>query len=663
MAQPTRHFEGSVRVGVAPEQIWPLVADTARLNRAVGLPPVVYQVRRLPDGAAETVAAYQVGPLTIARWIEAPFQWQAPRGYFVERSYLDGPLLHFRGGAALAPLDGGTVVRFWAAFTPRNRFGLFLVDRVVGQRSIDDSLAQVKIFEQYLRGEVDDPFPRLRVTTPLARVQRLFRSNSTLSQVPPPAGPATALSAARIQPRAAEAEGAWLVLAREGAGAESLVAKLRQHLETAADTELAKMRPFELADRWGEDRQAVLVLCLRATTAGVLDLTWEVLCPHCRVSKHSFDSLSGLSHEGFCDACNTSFEAQFDRNVEVRFTVSPLIRQVDTTTTFCFGGPMNTPHLVARAIVEPGAEATLELVTEPRAYVLTAPGVGSSIVLRAVAAPGTVGSSPRVEVRREGLSPNQLALEVGPVRLRLVNRLPTAALLDLEKPEWPETAATAALVSTLSEFRDLFSSEVLAPGVQVAIQRLAFIFTDLAGSTALYQTAGQATAFRIVQEHFQVLFAAVRANRGTVVKTIGDAVMATFPSAAAAFEAALAIQRDVRSLDTRGAADPARLVKVGVHLGPCVAATANERLDYFGTTVNVAARVEGVCRGGELALSDAVAEDPLVRQRLETGGFVLEQDTVLLRGIREPVRVTRVLNPAQTTAAQPATPEPAAVPV
>jgi class 3 adenylate cyclase len=212
----------------------------------------------------------------------------------------------------------------------------------------------------------------------------------------------------------------------------------------------------------------------------------------------------------------------------------------------------------------------------------------------------------------------------------------------VETSLWPSTIATAALISTLQEFRDLFSSEALAPGLQLGIESLAFMFTDLTGSTALYQRVGQARAFRLVQDQFEVLGGAIAANRGALVKTIGDAVMASFSSGADALAAGLQIQRDIRQLAAPDGVDTSRLVKVGLHLGPCVAVTLNERLDYFGTTVNTAARIEHECRGGQVLASLAVCQSPQARQLLESSGASIEEEVVRLRGLAEPVAVYRI---------------------
>jgi class 3 adenylate cyclase len=238
--------------------------------------------------------------------------------------------------------------------------------------------------------------------------------------------------------------------------------------------------------------------------------------------------------------------------------------------------------------------------------------------------------------------PDGAALAAGPVELTVENRGRGEATLMLEDGAWLDTVATGAIVGTVPEFRTLFSADVLAPGLEVRTKRLAFLFTDLAGSTAMYERIGEARAFRLVQEHFQILSEAVGTHSGAVVKTIGDAVMAVFPTGADALAAAVAIQRDIRALDGGGVVDPTALVRVGVHEGPCVAVTLNDRLDYFGTTVNTAARIEHECRGGEIVASGAVYEDCAAAGRLGDLPVETERFAATLRGLSAPIELYRV---------------------
>jgi class 3 adenylate cyclase len=178
----------------------------------------------------------------------------------------------------------------------------------------------------------------------------------------------------------------------------------------------------------------------------------------------------------------------------------------------------------------------------------------------------------------------------------------------------------------------MFSDEVLRPGDEVAIGTVTLMFTDLKGSTALYDRVGDAHAFHMVREHFAVLAKAVREHDGAIVKTIGDAVMAAFADPAQAVRAALAIQ----SRPPEGLA-----IKLGLHSGPCVAVTLNGRLDYFGSTVNLAARLESLSRGGDIVLSDRLASDPAVSAVISSLHSSVE--SAELKGFGVPVSFRRLV--------------------
>jgi class 3 adenylate cyclase len=194
----------------------------------------------------------------------------------------------------------------------------------------------------------------------------------------------------------------------------------------------------------------------------------------------------------------------------------------------------------------------------------------------------------------------------------------------------------------MHEFRDLFSSEVLAPGLQVSIEHLALLFTDIAGSTAMYEQIGQARAFRLVQEHFKLLDAGIRDHHGTMVKTIGDAIMAVFPSTRDAALAAVQMQCAIRGLAVAEGIDPRRLLKVGIHSGACVAVTLNDKLDYFGTAVNIAARTEHECQGGEIMITADAWDDEGVAAVFKDIAETVDTHQAVLKGITEPVQLFRI---------------------
>lgn len=193
----------------------------------------------------------------------------------------------------------------------------------------------------------------------------------------------------------------------------------------------------------------------------------------------------------------------------------------------------------------------------------------------------------------------------------------------------------------LPEFRRLFPTQRLLPDESLRVSRVAVLFTDLAGSTALYAQRGDPRAYHLVRLHFDELFRVADEERGLLIKTIGDAVMAAFQTPGEAARAARGMLIAVDELNRRAQleGDERLILKVGCHVGPGLSVTLNERHDYFGTTVNIAARVQRLSHGGDVVMTRAVADDPEVADMLV--GARLEVSQASLRGIGEPVEVLR----------------------
>jgi class 3 adenylate cyclase len=219
-----------------------------------------------------------------------------------------------------------------------------------------------------------------------------------------------------------------------------------------------------------------------------------------------------------------------------------------------------------------------------------------------------------------------------------MSRLPQGSYLALERTAWADDACTAAYVSCFQDYRDLFSRDVLAPGVAVSIAEVTILFTDLKDSTATYGRLGDATAFGLVRDHFGVLTEIVRRHGGAIVKTIGDAIMAVFQEPARALAAAFEAHEKIRAL--RAPDGEPVVLKVGLHAGPCFAVTLNERLDYFGTVVNLAARVQGQSEGEDTVLEESVAARPEVAALL--AGRKVRRFEAELKGIAGVRRLLRV---------------------
>ena len=387
-----------------------------------------------------------------------------------------------------------------------------------------------------------------------------------------------------------------------------LADRLAETIERADDLTLARLRPYVLADYWRTDRRAMLELCLQATRIGLLDFQWDLLCPLCRGAKQSHPTLSDVQSQVHCDTCKIDFTVNFHRLVELSFRPNPSVRQVESHE-FCVAGPQVTPHVLVQKLLGPGRRHTLTLPLEVGRYRLrTLKLPGGQIFSVAID-----GLSKAAFTATNSGWPHQ-EVHIAPLpELHFENTTAEEQLFILERMAWTDQSATAGEVIALRLFRDLFSSEALRPGERISVGSLTVLFTDICSSTRLYREIGDPSAFGLVMDHFDVLRKAIASEGGAMVKTIGDAVMAVFPRPVAALRAALSAQRALASPSNGGRP---LLLKAGIHHGHCIAVTLNERLDYFGSTINIAARLESLSSGADVIISTPVRTDPEVEELL-----------------------------------------------
>ena len=200
---------------------------------------------------------------------------------------------------------------------------------------------------------------------------------------------------------------------------------------------------------------------------------------------------------------------------------------------------------------------------------------------------------------------------------------------------------TAKRLLTNQTFRDVYGTETLDVDQRLNITSLTFLFTDLKGSTALYERVGDLVAYDLVRAHFHVLTEIVASEAGAVVKTIGDAVMATFPTPDRAVGAALRMREAMRNLNEERKSEDL-LLKIGIHEGPCLAVTLNDRQDYFGQTVNIAARVQNLAVSRSIFATGPVIEDPQTSILLETSRLKPVAKRAALRGIADEMMVYEI---------------------
>lgn len=590
--------------GVSREQAWEWVADTDSLNQASGMPAVDVKLTGAALGNTTSLVTQQGGFLSMT-WEEGPFEFVRPSTYRVRRKVLKGALTSIVFGADLAEKPGVTVVRFVLELEPRMALLAPFV-RAAGMRQLKAMVARV------------------------SELSGKFRATQVPPQWSPPPSPLGYGAERLIEER----------MPRVRRVNERLAKRFEDYLRSGPDYELLRIRPFELADRWGEARIETLRVLLHAAHAELVNLSWDILCPHCRVPSFRGSKLEELSAQGSCDACDLEYTTDFDSAVEVTFSAHPSIRPIEPVK-FCLGAPQKRKGVLFQQVIQTGEKRRVAVSLPAGNYVLVRADSDKRLSLQVA---GDGGQQVAAVIGRNGVTTGETTLTKRisrDVEFVMENELEGPVRVALALATVTADAASASIVTTFQDFRDLFSSQVLTPGVQLSRASVTLLFTDLKGSTSLYQKHGDNEMYARVRDHFEVLTAAVSAEGGGVVKTIGDAVMASFTTPAAGVRAAIAMQKAIAKMNAeRGT--PELTVKVGLHSGPCLVVNANDRLDYFGNTVNQAARIEGQSKGGDVVITDAIANDPEVMGLLPSDGLVASKFSTQLKGLSGEFLLTRI---------------------
>jgi class 3 adenylate cyclase len=595
MTKPRRrtwvwHFERP------PAEIWPIMADTARFNEAAALPK--HDIEEIPqaDGSVLYLGRLKRGPFTLV-WQEKPVNWIDGQWFEHCRVFRNGPFKSLCATFELAPDGQGSRGTYTLTVEPASALGLTILAggffRSAG-RNFGRLAAQANQFAAGLR---PDPFDHT---------------------VPP------------LTPETVQRVDAMVAAIETTSNGHRLARRLADFLVQAQEVDLWQIRPLKLARDWRIDARAAIELCLQAVTSGLLELHWDLLCPRCRVPKASVVALDQLPTGAHCSSCNIDYERDFSRNVEASFRPTAAVRPI-VGGQYCLFGPMSTPHIKVHVTLAPGQSRDLPADLPHGDYRLRTlePGPEQLIAWESGGFPEVIADDDRVAA----------GPPAPPGMVCVSNRSRRTLTLIVEERAWVKDALTADRITALQAFRDLFASEALRAGDDVGIGEIALMFTDLKGSTAFYERVGDAKAYRLVREHFAFLAARIREHNGAIVKTIGDAVMAAFSDPADAVRAALAIQQRVADFNA-GHGGAAIVIKLGLHKGPCIAVTLNERLDYFGSTVNLAARLQTQSAGGDIVLSCALAEDPGVAAVLD--GHALREEAATIKGFERPVPFRRV---------------------
>ena len=445
------------------------------------------------------------------------------------------------------------------------------------------------------------------------------------------------------------------------------VSAIEKLVQDAPDRLLCRINALAFAANHKLDEDDVIAAFLHGARLGIFEMSWNILCPACGGVLDSGATLKTVKQAEYrCVLCAEGCEPTLDEIVEVTFTISPRVRGIaahDPDTLpwteyyrqvfWSSGVDLPDDETLEKWVKETtlgtfelsaGEKVVLPLQLPEGHVIVFDPVLHMSQHIQVEGTPARESQSLAFVMTRDHAPAEPVQMRPGTVQMTLENRsnvrtLPAVWIVsdkihDLVSKRRP--FLTAKRLLTNQTFRDIYGTNTLDVDQRLKITSLTFLFTDLKGSTELYERVGDLAAYDLVRAHFRILNEIVATERGAVVKTIGDAVMATFPTPDRAMAAALKMREALK--DLKGDL----LLKIGIHEGPCLAVLLNDRQDYFGRTVNIAARVQGLATSRSIFATRRVVTDSQASRLLQSNGIAATPEKRSLRGIARQVEIFEI---------------------
>ncbi|RKZ65068.1 MAG: adenylate/guanylate cyclase domain-containing protein [Candidatus Parabeggiatoa sp. nov. 3] len=448
-------------------------------------------------------------------------------------------------------------------------------------------------------------------------------------------------------------------------------------LKTQDDWSLFRINPLHFANQHGLNEHECLDIFVHGTKIGLFDLSYEMVCPACYGIVHNHHALAELEKDSFyCALCHINTPTTLDEQVEVSFTLHPSVKELDINPLsdfkhfhrYYFSGNTQKSEQVLDfcwekvikelLILEPDERHTLSLeVVSNQSYQVVSVENNSYVVFNFAQSNQEQPNRIEIDLLPTAFTPSQVQMPLGSCEIHIKNhtnsRLGCLIMkLDERKDaqelikQYPPIVIpvfTPKMLLNNQSFRDLFRVQPLSETFNVNVKNLTIMFTDLRGSTEMYDKAGDVFAYKLVKTHFQILTDTVRHYSGAIVKTMGDAIMATFSRPLDGFLASLEMLKQIEEMNESWKASGYEIgLKVGLNEGPALAVVNDERIDYFGQSVNIAARVQGLAQAGEIWMTQSILDSPGVLEKLSRSDYQSEQRSATLKGVEQTTVVHKV---------------------
>ena len=562
------------KLSSSPKALWPFVSNTERFNQAAGFQPVTYETHTDRDGRIRKFGQFRLAGISL-RWEEHPFEWIEGQRFSILREFPSGPFVWFMSIVELVPNpDGGTLLKHQVKIEPRGIVGRVLAKMELGAKG------QRKLERIYQR--IDNTVSGKNGSN---RALDPYRAPSTLKNI----------QRQRLEQRLDK-------LATANVSAE-IVEVLRDLVLNGSAQDVARLRPYAIASRFGLPEREVVEACLNAVPIGLLTLQWDVICPTCRLSTGGKSTLREIEQHANCNACQTKFDIEFGSSLELIFGIHPEIRTSDSRT-YCAGGPGNFPHVVAQVRLEPGERVLLPLSLESGSYVARGPSLPYAVPIDVDSQTGMRHGKVRC-VPGSNRAPVSM-LRAGHQSLALENFFPGEQVIRIERTVRRSEALTAAQVTALPLFRELFPEQTLAPGMLVEIATANFLVVQMDGLEDAFRELGDAGTYSLVQDFWRIVERQIHRQRGSVVDRSAGMLLATFLDPVVAIETA----RELATVISSERPDRQWSLSGALNRGPALVTGDRQDVKYFGTTIGQTYRMARDAPSGCLLLAQVIWSDP-----------------------------------------------------
>lgn len=611
------------------DKLWEYLIDTSSFNKRMGLPPIHYEEKNGRMYGRTKNAGFNL------EWEEVPWEWEYCKTLSNSRIYSKGFAKYVRSRYLVSPLsNNSTRLLVYFGWIPKNKIGEYVLKFGMPKINKDYQLVLDSIVDDIKKGQKSFSEMSLGSNSDLKSDSLSILSSGSISE-----SDSNLRSDRNINPvsnlRDSMNEDTMEKIQEIKANFikqefdENLIDNLLNFVINGSEEDLHRIQIKKIAHQLNLSFQEILRFALYGCKNGLFTLSWDLICPHCRGVRNELKNLGDIPSEANCDVCDIDFSTTAKNSVEITFHVHPSIREIQKRF-YCAAEPATKKHIYFQKIIEPQSTYKTNLTLDLGMYRIRS-GNSKSYSLLEIASsseksatknslPANILESndnhhqtdiyPLLKFNTEKLT--DMEFNSTNIQFEIYNPKDRPLPFVVENRDEDQFALRPGDLLNFKEFRDLFSEESIATGITLDIGVQNVLFTDIVGSTQLYQKYGDSKAFSEVRKHFVEIYRIIEDHNGVVVKTIGDAVMASFSDPIQSFKSGVAIQdffQNPRNSDLLR-------IRISIHSGTCLAVNFNNGIDYFGNTVNYASKLQNYADQGDIVISQEFYELQLIQKEI-----------------------------------------------